>query len=74
MKGTPMKKFKKTVMIVDNIMIDDHLKVAGLLYRVHQIEKIGESYIIHFYNVRRPRIEGMLTLETNTLIHIWNQK
>lgn len=69
-----MKNYKKTVMIADNLMIDDHIKVAGVMYRIFQIEKIGDSYVIHFKNVRRPIIEGLLTLETNTLVKIWNQK
>ncbi len=69
-----MKRFKKTVMIVDNLEIDDHIKIAGLMYRVTQIQKIGDMYVISFHNVRRPFIEGLLTFGTNTLIHIWNQK
>lgn len=69
-----MKNYKKTAMIVNNIMIDDHIKVAGVLYRIHQIEKIGESYVLRFHNVRRPIIEGLLTFGPNTLVHVWNQK
>jgi hypothetical protein len=69
-----MKKFDKTVMIVNNIEVDDHLKIAGVLYRVSMIQKIGDSYTIAFYNVRRPILEGLLTVADNTLMHIWNQK
>lgn len=69
-----MKKYKKTVMIVDNLEIDDHMKIAGVLYRVTQIEKIGDMYTIFFYNVRRPILEGMLTLGQNTLITVLNLK
>lgn len=69
-----MKNYKKTVMIVDNLMIDDHIKIAGVLYRVTMIQKIGDMYIINFHNVRRPLIEGLLSIGTNTLVHIWNQK
>lgn len=69
-----MKGFKKTVMTIDNLEVDDHIKVAGVLYRVSKIESIGTAHIIHFYNVRRPILTGLLTLETNTLMHVWNQK
>jgi hypothetical protein len=55
-------------------MTDDHIKVAGVLYRVTRIEQIGSAYIIQFHNMRRPIIEGLLTLEKNTLMKIWNQK
>lgn len=69
-----MKHYEKTVMIVDNLEIDDHIKVAGVLYRVTRIEKIGTAYVLQFHNVRRPILVGVLTLETNTLMHVWNQK
>jgi hypothetical protein len=69
-----MNGFKKTVMIVDNLEVDDHLKISGVLYRVNMIQKIGDSYTISFYNVRRPVLEGLLTVGQNTLMHVWNQK
>ncbi len=69
-----MKSYKRTVMIIDNLEIDDHIKLAGVMYRVTRIEKIGTAYVIQFHNVRRPILVGVLTLETNTLMHIWNQK
>lgn len=69
-----MKNYKKTVMIADNLMIDDHIKVAGVLYRITLIQKIGDMYIISFHNVHRPLVEGLLSLGTNTLVHVWNQK
>lgn len=69
-----MKNYKKTVMIADNLEIDDHLKIAGLLYRISQIHPIGNAYTICLYNVRRPKFESVLTLATNTLVHVWNQK
>ncbi len=70
----PMKNYKKTVMITDNLMIDDHIKVAGVLYRITHIQRIGRAYVLEFHNVHRPKIEGLLTVETNTLVHVWNQK
>jgi hypothetical protein len=69
-----MKKYKKTVMIVDKLEVDDHIKIAGVLYRVSLIQKIGDLYTICFYNVRRPFLEGLLTVSQNTLMHVWNQK
>lgn len=69
-----MKSYKRTVMIIDNVEIDDHVKLAGVMYRITRIEKIGTAYILQFQNVRRPILVGVLTLETNTLMHIWNQK
>lgn len=69
-----MKNYKKTVMIVDNLMPDDYIKVAGVLYRVILIQTIGDMYVINFHNVRRPIIEGLLTIPTNTLVNVWNQK
>jgi len=69
-----MKSYKRTVMIIDNVEIDDHIKLAGVMYRITQIEKIGTAYVIQFHNVRRPILLGVLTLETNTLMHVWNQK
>jgi hypothetical protein len=69
-----MNGYKRTVMTIDNVTIDDHIKVSGVLYRITAIEKIGTAYLIQFQNVRRPILNGMLTLETNTLMHIWNQK
>lgn len=69
-----MKKFEKTVMIVNNLEIDDHIKIAGVLYRISMIQKIGDMYTISFYNARRPVLEGLLTVNSNTLMHIWNQK
>jgi hypothetical protein len=45
-----------------------------VLYRVNQIEQIGDRYLIQFHNMRRPMIQGHLTLTKNTLMKIWNQK
>ena len=69
-----MKNFRRVIIKTEDLTIDDHIKVAGVLYRVHQIEKIGDSYLIQFHNVRRPKINGHLTFEKNTLMKIWNQK
>jgi hypothetical protein len=69
-----MKNFKQTTIVIQNLMVDDYVKVAGVLYRVHQIEMIGDAYIIQLHNARRPKIQALMTLESNTLMKIWNQK
>ena len=69
-----MKNFRKVIIKTEDLTVHDHIKVAGVLYRVHQIEKIGNGYLIQFHNVRRPKIIGLLTFEKNTLMKIWNQK
>jgi hypothetical protein len=69
-----MKGYKKTTLKVEDLIVDDYFKVAGVLYRVHKIEPIGTAYLIQFHNARRPRITGHLTFNKNTLMKIWNQK
>jgi hypothetical protein len=69
-----MKGYKKNYTKVEDLMIDDCIKVAGLTYRVNQIEKIGTAYLIQFHSIFRPKITGILTFEKNTLMTIWNQK
>jgi len=69
-----MKNYKSSTTVSQNLEIDDHIKVAGVLYRITKIEPIGSAYLIHFHNVRRPKLQGLLTLDSNTLMKIWNQK
>jgi len=68
-----MKMYKKTYVKVEDLMIDDHLKVAGLLYRVNKIEKVGNQYMIHFYSTVNKKYTGLLSFRKNTLMKIWNQ-
>lgn len=69
-----MKNFRKAFVKVEDLIVDDRLKVAGVLYRITKIETIGNGHVIQFRNVRRPIIYGHLTFETNTLLKIWTQK
>ena len=67
-----MKKDKKSVMIVDNLEIFDDIKIAGVKYRVDSIHEIGGAYLIYLHNARRPSLEAMLTVQSNTLMHVWS--
>lgn len=61
---------KKLTIKVEDLKIFDDFKVAGVMYRVDQIEMIGNVYMIQFHNVRRPVLDGLLTVESNTLMKI----
>lgn len=74
MKGNTMKHFKKKTIRIEELQADDHIKIAGVLYRVRNIYIIGDTYTVLIHNARRPMLEGMLLLETNTLMKIWNQQ
>lgn len=69
-----MKGYTRTTITSQNLEIDDHVKVAGVLYRITKIESIGSAYAIQLQNARRPKLQGLLTLDSNTLMNIWNQK
>lgn len=70
-----MKNFRKTVVKAEDLIVDDHIKVAGVLYRITIITKSGERhYTVTANNLFRPKIEILLTLDKNTLMNIWNQK
>jgi hypothetical protein len=73
MKGTTMKNYKKTYVKVEDVMIDDHIKIAGLMYRVETIVHIDKKYKIYFYSVVNRKYTGTLTFRKNTLMKIWNQ-
>jgi hypothetical protein len=74
MKGIPMKNFRKTVVKAEDLIVDDHIKVAGVLYRITVITKHDRSRTITANNLFRPKIEILLTVDRNTLMNIWNQK
>lgn len=70
-----MKKLKKTVTTSDDLIIDDRIKVAGVMYRIDLIlPGPADSTTVYAYNIRRPKIRLIVTFERNTLVHIWNQK
>lgn len=69
-----MKKFNRTFVTANGLMVDDCIKVAGIMYRIHTLYRVDKEIIIQFYNVRRPILTGALTVNKNTLMKIWNQK
>lgn len=69
-----MKNFKKNYVQARDLQVDDHIKVAGILYRINQCWLVHDEVIIQVYNVRRPLFTGALTLNKKTLMKIWNQK
>lgn len=69
-----MKKFKSTFVKASDLMVDDHIKVAGVMYRIHTLYRVHNEVIIQFHNIRRPILTGALTVHKNTLMKIWNQK
>jgi hypothetical protein len=72
-RNTMTKKYKKTYVKVEDIMIDDYIKIAGLMYRVDGITHIEKKYKISFYSVVNRTYRGSLTFRKNTLMKIWNQ-
>lgn len=68
-----MKKYKKSFVKVEDVMIDDYIKIAGLMYRVETIIHLDKKYKIHFYSVVNRKYTGTLTFRKNTLMKIWNQ-
>jgi hypothetical protein len=73
MKGTTMKNYKKTYVKVEDVMLDDYIKIAGLMYRVDGITNIDKKYKLSFHSVVNRKYNGTLTFRKNTLMKIWNQ-
>lgn len=70
-----MKKFKRSIVKSEDLIVDDHIKVGGLLYRIDMILPGPiDTSVVYAHNVRRPRVRIIITFEKNTLLHIWNQK
>lgn len=67
------KQYKKSYVKVEDVMLDDHIKIAGLMYRVSGITHIENKYKISFYSTVNRKYTGTLTFKKNTLMKIWNQ-
>lgn len=69
-----MKYFKKSVIISNNLRVNDHIKIAGVVYRVTRTNWDNDVCDISFENARRPILKGMLTIDQNTLMNVWRPK
>lgn len=74
MKGITMKLYKKTYVKVEDVMTDDHVKIAGLMYRVSSVTPHSDSFTIQLYSIINKKYTAILTFRKNTLMKIWNQK
>lgn len=71
-----MKNFKSSYCIAEDLMIDDHIKVAGLPYRIQSVDHLSDdSMEIHVYSTEGLRRRyGILRFANEALMKIWNQK
>lgn len=70
-----MKLYKKSYVRAEKAMVDDHIKIAGFLYRISRIEVQGSTVEIELYSVAGTRrTYANLDIHKNRLMKIWNQK
>jgi hypothetical protein len=70
-----MKNYKKKYIVAKDLMVDDHIKIAGFLYRVSRVERQGSTIEIELYPIAGGRLTYVnLDIHKERLMKIWNQK